>query len=65
MVNTMPGYWDVDRCSWVGFDPVEFAPPVRHAEHTHERDHAGLPGPRAAEQEAEAAPGEPGEQTVS
>ena len=29
MVNTRPGYWDVDRCTWVGVDPTYVVPPVR------------------------------------
>jgi hypothetical protein len=38
MVNTRPGYWDLDRCAWVVADPTVPAPPLRHAEHAHERD---------------------------
>jgi hypothetical protein len=37
MVNVRPGYWDVDSCSWVGADPVYVVPPLRHAEHPHDR----------------------------
>ena len=33
MISARPGYWDVDRCSWVGVDPVYVVPPLRHAEH--------------------------------
>jgi len=29
MVNTRPGYWDVDRCTWVGVDPAYVVPPTR------------------------------------
>jgi hypothetical protein len=52
MVNTRPGYWDLDRCAWVVADPTVPAPPVRHAEHPHDRDIAAprtaprLPEPR-------------------
>lgn len=28
MVNTRPGYWDVDRCAWVGVDPDHVVPPL-------------------------------------
>ena len=37
MINARPGYWDVDRCSWVGVDPVYVVPPLRHADHPHDR----------------------------
>ncbi len=37
MINVRPGYWDVDSCSWVGVDPVYVVPPLRHAEHPHDR----------------------------
>ncbi len=37
MINVRPGYWDVDSCSWVGTDPVYVVPPLRHAEHPHDR----------------------------
>jgi hypothetical protein len=47
MINVKPGYWDVDRCSWVGLDPMNVTPPLRHAEHPHDRDVA-VPEPRTA-----------------
>jgi hypothetical protein len=37
VINVRPGYWDVDSCSWVGVDPVYVVPPLRHAEHPHDR----------------------------
>ena len=37
MINVRPGYWDVDSCAWVGVDPVYVVPPLRHAEHPHDR----------------------------
>ena len=48
VINVRPGYWDVDSCSWVGVDPVYVVPPLRHAEHPHDRafgvaDAAGVP----------------------
>ena len=44
MINARPGYWDMDRCSWVGVEPTYVVPPLRHAEHPHDRV-AGGPGP--------------------
>lgn len=46
MINVRPGYWDVDRCSWVGVDPLYPMPPLRHAEHPHDR---AVPTPRTGE----------------
>ncbi len=48
MINVRPGYGDVDSCAWVGVDPVYVVPPLRHAEHPHDRafgvaDAAGVP----------------------
>ena len=37
MMNTRPGYWDVDRCAWVGAEPMHVAPPVSTSEHAHTR----------------------------
>jgi hypothetical protein len=45
VINARPGYWDVDRCSWVGVDPVYVVPPLRHADHPHDRA-PGVPAPR-------------------
>ena len=28
MADTGPGYWDVDRCAWVGVDPTYVVPPA-------------------------------------
>ena len=53
MINVKPGYWDVDRCAWVGLDPMVVTPPLRHAEHPHDRDVA-LPEPRVAGEELSA-----------
>ena len=54
MISARPGYWDVDRCSWVGVDPVYVVPPLRHADHTHDRaPGAVVPEPRS-EDETEA-----------
>ena len=48
VINARPGYWDMDRCSWVGVEPTYVVPPLRHAEHPHDRV-AGRPArPRAA-----------------
>ena len=47
MINVKPGYWDVDRCSWVGLDPMFSVPPLRHADHPRDRDPA-VPEPRTA-----------------
>jgi hypothetical protein len=54
VINVRPGYWDVDSCAWVGVDPVYVVPPLRHAEHPHDRTigtaAAGeLPEPRSGE----------------
>jgi hypothetical protein len=47
VISARPGYWDVDRCSWVGVDPVYVVPPLRHADHTHDRaPGADVPAPR-------------------
>ena len=37
VINARPGYWDMDRCSWVGVEPTYVVPPLRHAEHAAER----------------------------
>jgi hypothetical protein len=37
VTNARPGYWDMDRCSWVGVEPMYVMPPVRHADHPHDR----------------------------
>ena len=54
MINARPGYWDVDRCSWVGVDPVYVVPPLRHADRPHDRSLGtpDLPGPRTADDDA-------------
>ena len=63
MINARPGYWDVDRCSWVGVDPVYVVPPLRHAEHPHDRTpgvlDAAVPTPRDAEDGLEIESGAP------
>jgi hypothetical protein len=46
VISARPGYWDVDRCSWVGVDPVYVVPPLRHADHPHDRAPGGVPAPR-------------------
>ena len=51
MINVRPGYWDVDSCSWIGADPVYVVPPLRHADHPHDRafgaaEIVDLPEPR-------------------
>lgn len=28
MGNTRQGYWDIDRCAWVGVDPDHVGPPL-------------------------------------
>jgi len=54
VINARPGYWDVDRCSWVGVDPVYVVPPLRHADRPHDRSlgTADLPAPRSADDDA-------------
>ena len=61
MINARPGYWDVDRCSWVGVDPVYVVPPLRHAERPHDRapGQAEVPAPRAGDTEPAALDLEP------
>jgi hypothetical protein len=51
MINARPGYWDIDRCSWVGVEPTYVVPPLRHAEHPPDRVAVGradarIPAPR-------------------
>jgi hypothetical protein len=53
VISARPGYWDVDRCSWVGVDPVYVVPPLRHAEHPHDRaPGAAVPAPRTEDDTA-------------
>jgi len=56
MINVKPGYWDVDRCSWVGVDPTYVVPPLRHAEHPHDGDAPSVPEPRVPHAEGAAEP---------
>ena len=51
MINARPGYWDVDRCSWVGVDPVYVVPPLRHADRAYDRSPGSpeVPAPRTAD----------------
>ena len=50
-MSARPGYWDVDRCSWVGVDPVYVVPPLRHADHAHDRaPGAEVPAPRTEDE---------------
>jgi hypothetical protein len=54
VINARPGYWDMDRCSWVGVEPTYVVPPRRHAEHPHDRAFgtagvSDLPEPRPDE----------------
>ncbi|HET9944497.1 MAG TPA: hypothetical protein VFR56_02515 [Actinomycetes bacterium] len=53
MINARPGYWDMDRCSWVGVEPTYVVPPLRHADHPHDRvaGQAGIPAPRHRREE--------------
>ena len=60
MINARPGYWDVDRCTWVGVEPAYVVPPVRAAEHTHDRTVGAADATLAAETEVPA-PREPQE----
>jgi len=62
VINAQPGYWDVDRCCWVGSDPVYVVPPFRHAEHPHDGVPAGteVPVPRASTDDDLAIDLEPG-----
>jgi hypothetical protein len=51
MISARPGYWDVDRCSWVGVDPVYVVPPLRHAEHSRDRALGAIvPEPRSEDE---------------
>jgi hypothetical protein len=51
VISARPGYWDVDRCSWVGVDPVYVVPPLRHSEHPHDRaPGAAVPAPRSEDE---------------
>ncbi len=68
MVNSRPGYWDVDRCTWVGVEPMYVVPPVRPAEHPSDRvpgggsgsaDPAAVPQQREDEEPVERAPSGP------
>lgn len=52
MINVRPGYWDVDSCSWVGVDPVYVVPPLRHADHPHDRA-PGADAPELPEQRSD------------
>jgi hypothetical protein len=56
MINVKPGYWDVDRCCWVGVDATEVVPPLRHAEHPHDGGAPVVPEPRPALAEVAAEP---------
>ena len=57
MLTVRPGYGAADSCAWVGVDPVYVVPPLRHAEHPHDRafgsagvtEAAAVPEQRAAE----------------
>jgi hypothetical protein len=62
VINARPGYWDVDRCSWVGVDPVYVVPPLRHADHPHDRatGPAEVPEPRTGEEAPATVDLEPG-----
>jgi hypothetical protein len=64
VINARPGYWDVDRCSWVGVDPVYVVPPLRHADHPHDRATgtatAEVPEPRTGDAAPLAVDLEPG-----
>ncbi len=51
MINVRPGYWDVDSCSWQGVDPVYVVPPLRHAEHPHDRAFGEVEVPEQREDE--------------
>jgi hypothetical protein len=53
MINARPGYWDMDRCSWVGVEPTYVVPPLRHAEHPPARvaGRPGVPAPRDSREE--------------
>jgi hypothetical protein len=52
VINAKPGYWDVDRCSWVGVDPTYVVPPMRHSEHPHDAERPSVPEQRATLVEA-------------
>ena len=28
MTNARPGYWDIERCEWVGVEPTHVVPPM-------------------------------------
>ena len=50
MINARLGYWDMDRCCWVGVEPTYVMPPLRHADRGAERDGGeqvpSVPAPR-------------------
>lgn len=50
MVNARPGFWDVDRCTWVGADPMYVVPPAPTGDHAPDRVleevHVDVPEPR-------------------
>jgi len=48
VINARPGSWDMDRCSWVGVEPTYVVPPLRHADHPHDRvvGRPAVPAPR-------------------
>jgi hypothetical protein len=60
MISAKPGYWDLDRCSWIGVDPSSLTSPVRHADHAHVRDvaspEAGAPSVPEPRTEDESSP---------
>lgn len=63
MINARPGYWDLDRCSWVGVEPTYVIPPARPAEHPHDRaigvPEYVVPPPRHRREETAAEPDGP------
>lgn len=61
MISARPGYWDLDRCSWIGVDPSSLSAPVRRADNAHIRGVAGttseapgVPEPRTEDESAPA-----------
>ena len=55
MIKAKQGYWDVDKCAWVGVDPAHDVPMSRHAD-PHDADPQDTDAPVP---EQRTAPGEP------
>ena len=54
MTNARPGYWDIERCEWVGAEPTHVAPPMAAPPVPETPVEDSVPAPRGG---AETAPG--------